>query len=136
MNLLIPLFAHCSFSSFPTPGAPRSETEEFKAKARAIARSKRLPLMRRIRSALLHLLPAGLSAIVTARRNARHLRLEIRRLEELSSHLLSDIGYMRTWSGDYVLDKTVSGKPPVADTLPVSSHSRPADARLSARKAA
>ena len=93
-------------------------------------------LVQRIRSALVHLLPAGLSAIVTARRNERHLRREIKRLEELSSHLLSDIGYRRTLLGDYVLDKTISGKPSVADTSPVSRHSCPDDAQLAARKAA
>ena len=136
MNTLLPLFAQFSFSSFPTSSAPCSETEEFQAKAREIARAKRMPLMQRIRSALVHLLPAGLSAIVTAHRNERHLRLEIKRLEELSSHLLSDIGYMRTLSGDYVLEKTISEKRPVAATSPVSSHSRPDDARLAARKAA
>ena len=136
MNTLLPLFAHFSFSSFPTPSAPCSEAEEFQAKAREIARAKRMPLMQRIRSALLHLLPAGLSAIVTARRGERHLRREIKRLEELSSHLLSDIGYRRTLSGDYVLDKTISGKPSVADTSPVSSHSCPDDAQIDARKAA
>ena len=136
MNTLLPLFAQFSFSSFPTPGAPPSEMEEFKAKACEIARAKRTPLMQCIRSALLHLLPAGLSAIVTARRNERQLRREIKRLEELSSHLLSDIGYRRTYLGDYVLDKTINGKRPVADTSPVSSHSCPDDAQLAAQKAA
>ena len=132
MNALLPLFAQFPFSSFPTPSAPCSETEEFEAKAREIARAKRRPLMQRIRSALAHLLPAGLSAIVIAHRNDQHLRLEIRRLEELSSHLLSDIGYMRTLSGDYVLEKTIGGKGPVAVASPVSSHSCPDDTELAA----
>lgn len=132
MNNLIPLFAAFTLSSYPNPkpGIPCSEREQFKAKAREIARGNRLPLKRRIRSALLHLLPAGLSAIVTSRQNERHLLLEFKRLEELSSHLLLDIGYRRTLSGEYVLDTSLNGKASDADPSPAPCLSHPADASM------
>ncbi len=132
MSYMISRFAPFQFASALTSVTPPSEMEEFATKARALAKDNRLPLMRRIRAALGRLLPAGPSAIVAARQSERHLLLEIKRLEMLSSHLVSDIGYMRTASGDYVLETTASGKRPAPDTSTASVGSRPANTQIAA----
>lgn len=136
MSFMIDRFAPFQFSAFPTSVAPLSEKEEFEAKGRDLALANRVPLMQRLRLALLRMLPADRSRNAVARQRERQLLGEIKRLEELSSHLLSDIGYRRTSSGDYVLDIATSGKRQAADTPPGSNQFQPANAQRAALSAA
>lgn len=71
--------------------------------------SGRAMLLRRGFSALLHL-PATVKGLLdthggSARRAQRMWEAEIQRLEELSPHLLTDIGVRQVAAGQYVIEK-------------------------------
>jgi len=65
---------------------------------------------------------------VAARSEARHLQAEIRRLEELSPHLLSDVGVRQIARGSYVIEEEGfdhaigHGAHPIAERGPGLAH--------------
>ena len=64
------------------------------------------------------LVPASLSAALTARAEARILARDIKRLQDLAPHLLRDIGIEQLVAGQYVMIETGE---PVAEAQPVEA---------------
>ena len=75
------------------------------------------------------LVPASLSAALTARTEARLLARDIKRLQDLAPHLLRDIGIEQLVAGHYVMIETGE---PVAEAQPTE----PAVIRIAAVAAA
>lgn len=80
-------------TAFLVPAAvPARRAQPGFALARLLSRSWDVPLLR-------------WAGEVAARRGTRHLQAEIRRLEELSPHLLSDVGVRQIARGSYVIEE-------------------------------
>ena len=99
-NLLIVTLHQVAAASLDsTQGAAQTEDELFRARARALRKQRKLGLADWFKS----LIPAPVMARIAAHRSARALQAEILRLEQLSFHLLGDIGVEKEDVADYVL---------------------------------
>lgn len=96
-NLLIVTLHQVAAAS--TEGAAQTEDELFRARADALRKKRKLRLAGWLRS----LIPAPVTARIAAHRATRNLQAEIARLEDLSFHLLGDIGVEKEDFADYVL---------------------------------
>lgn len=77
---------------------PQSEENLLRARAAEMRRQRPWGLVAVIKG----LIPATLTARIAARRAERDLQAHIQRLEELSGHLLQDIGVEKVGPSDYV----------------------------------
>ena len=99
-NLLIVTLHQVAAASLDsTQGTAQTEDELFRARARALRKQRKLGLAGWFKS----LIPAPVMARIAAHRSARALQAEIARLEQLSFHLLGDIGVEKEDVADYVL---------------------------------
>jgi len=99
--------------------AQQTEAELFRARARALRRQKPWRLIGWLKA----LIPATVTARIAEYRAERNLRSHIKRLEELSGHLLDDVGVVQTGPSDYVI---------LTDDMGAVRASRLAEARMRA----
>ena len=83
-------------------GTAQTEDELFRARADAL-RKQRKHRKARLAGWLKSLIPAQVTARIAAHRATRDLQSQIRRLEDLSVHLLDDIGVEKEDFADYVV---------------------------------
>lgn len=100
-NLLIVTLHQAVAAS--TEGTAQTEDELFRARAHALRKQRKLRLGAWLKSLIPALIPAPVTARIAAHRSARDLQSQIRRLEDLSFHLLGDIGVEKEDFADYVV---------------------------------
>lgn len=101
MKSLLIVTLHQAFadSVAPTEGTAQTEDELFRARADALRKQH----TRRLTAWLKSLIPAPAMARILAHRADRDLRLHIKRLEDLSFHLIDDIGVEKEDFADYIV---------------------------------
>lgn len=97
--LIVTLHQAAAECSAPREGAAQTEDELFHARANALRKQNK----RQWASWLKSLIPAPALARIEAHRSARELRAQIKRLEDISFHLLGDIGVEKEDLSDYVV---------------------------------
>lgn len=84
-----------------TPPAPPSLRNRFRSGWKAVTAAPHFVMSQAAR-----LVPASMNAALKARAEARDLARNIKRLEDLGSHLLDDIGIEQVAAGVYVMMET------------------------------
>ena len=97
--LIVTLHQAIAASAASTKGAAQTEDELFRARARALQTQQ----PGRLAAWLKALIPAPVAARIAAKRAERNLLAHFRRLEDLSGHLLGDIGVEKVGLSNYVV---------------------------------
>lgn len=97
--LIVTLHQAVAECAAPQEGSAQTEDELFRARANALRKLHKRGWTAWLKS----LIPAPVLARIEAQRSTRDLQAQIRRLEDLSFHLLGDIGVEKEDLADYVV---------------------------------